>query len=402
MNSGWSQFSLIFLFAVGLIGTLLRSVAFIELPLPYTNFVHAHSHVAFQGWLYPLLLLFLTNIFLDESQIKKGRYSLQFILTVGVVTGVLISFVVQGYGLFSILFSTFFQLLNYWFIYSFLRDTKGYNRSLPQYISLKFVRTGLWFGLITTLFPYGIGFVAAKGLSGSEVYHSLIYTFMHFQYNGWYLFVVLGLFYNFLSLNGISFDYSITTKFYWFMMVAVVPAISLSLMGMSYASSIELIAYFSVILIFIGLYYFLVGLPRNLFSQLSAKNIWFKVFFYMFLCAFVLKTILQCISVFDVFRAYAFLNKSIILAYLHLSMIGVLSFWFVALMIAINWLRVNVWLKLGSVFLVFGFFVTELMLVLNGFNVYFDSYSLIIGSVAMLTGIGFLIFAKNSSPRSVS
>jgi hypothetical protein len=41
--------SLVYFFTVALIGTLLRSVTYLHLPLEYGHLVHAHSHVAFQG-----------------------------------------------------------------------------------------------------------------------------------------------------------------------------------------------------------------------------------------------------------------------------------------------------------------------------------------------------------------
>ena len=143
MKKQWSKISLIFLFLVALMGTLLRSIAFIQQPFEYLNLVHAHSHVAFQGWVYTIMILLLTNIFLTEDQIKKGRYPLQFMLTVFVVVGVMISFSLQGYALYSIIFSTLFQLLNYWFIYRFLKDSRDLHGSYSHAISIRFVRTGL-------------------------------------------------------------------------------------------------------------------------------------------------------------------------------------------------------------------------------------------------------------------
>ena len=92
MKNQWSKISLIFLFLVALIGTIMRSAGFVDTPFEYTHLLHAHSHVAFQGWVYLIMMLFLTRNYLNEVQIEKGRYPLQFKLTVIVVIGVLISF----------------------------------------------------------------------------------------------------------------------------------------------------------------------------------------------------------------------------------------------------------------------------------------------------------------------
>ena len=101
MTGEWSKISLVFIFVVALIGTLLRSVAFVTVPLEYVNLVHAHSHVAFQGWVYTCMILLLTTTYLTAEQVRKGRYPLQFVLTVIVVVGILISFALQGYRLAS-------------------------------------------------------------------------------------------------------------------------------------------------------------------------------------------------------------------------------------------------------------------------------------------------------------
>ena len=291
MRNEWSKISLFFLFLVALIGTLLRSSGFVSIPLEYANLVHAHSHVAFQGWVYTIMLLLLTNSFLSKDQINKGRYALQFKLTVVIVFGVLISFSLQGYAFYSIVFSTLFQLLNYWFIYRFLKDTK----EVKNAISLRFVKTGLWLGLLSTIMPFGIGILSAKGLSGTEAYQSLVYTFLHLQYNGWFLFVIMGLFFKFLKTNHILFNQKYASYFYWLMSCAVIPAISLSLLGMEFYQYIIPLAWLSVFLLATALAYFVMAIPRNFLTMLKPKNDWFRIYFLAFLVSFSLKIILQCL-----------------------------------------------------------------------------------------------------------
>ena len=113
MKSSWSRVSIFYLFLVASFGTLLRAAGHVSLPLQYEHLVHPHSHVDFQGWVYTLMILLLTHLYLDQGQIRVGRYPLQFWLTAVVILCVLVSFAMQGYGLFSICFWTLFQLLNY-------------------------------------------------------------------------------------------------------------------------------------------------------------------------------------------------------------------------------------------------------------------------------------------------
>ena len=396
----WSKASLVFLFLVALIGTVLRSIKYLSIPFEYANLVHAHSHVAFQGWIYTLMLLLLVRYFLREEQISAGRYLLQFQLTVVVIVGVLISFSLQGYGLISIICSTLFQLLNYWFIFRFIKDSRTNNEGGAVNISLRFVHTGLLLGLISTLLPIAIGISASRGMKGSELYDSLVYTFLHLQYNGWFLFVALGLFYRFLEKNQIVFDNNRANRFYWCFTSSVIPAIVLSLLGMSFSNYLELIAYFSAILQSIGLIYFLLSLPADLIRKLKQKIWWVKSYFFGFILFYCIKVILQSLSALPTFREYAFLNKNIILAYLHLSLIGVISFLFLSLMMELKWISNDHWGKVGNTLFFIGFLVTELMLLLIGLEVYHNQILLIVGSSSMTLGILLLLISRTDKSNS--
>ena len=248
MKKEWGKLSLIFLFLVAFIGTLMRAVGVVNTPFAYTHLLHAHSHVAFQGWVYLIMMLLLTRFFLDGEQVEKGRYPLQFKLTVFIVVGILVSFALEGYGLYSIIFSTLFQVLNYWFIFRFLKDSRRSRAYSEKAISIRFVRTGLWFGLLSTLLPYAVGILSAKGLNGTEAYRSLVYTFLHLQYNGWFLFVVLGLFFDFLDKRKVKYNRKFADLFYWLMTLAVIPATTLSLLGMTFINDIMPLAYLSALL----------------------------------------------------------------------------------------------------------------------------------------------------------
>ena len=396
----WSKASLVFLFLVALIGTVLRSVEYLSIPFEYDNLVHAHSHVAFQGWIYSLMLLLLVRYFLSEDQITAGRYLLQFQLTVVVIVGVLISFSLQGYGLYSIICSTLFQLLNYWFIFRFIRDSRTNSKGGVVNISLRFVHTGLLLGLISTLLPIAIGISAAKGLKGSELYDSLVYTFLHLQYNGWFLFVALGLFYRFLEKNQIVFNNKHANRFYWYFAISVIPAIALSLLGMSFSRYLEFIAYVSAILQSLALIYFLLSLPTDLYQKLRQKNWWIKSYLFGFILFFCIKAILQALSVLPSLQEYAFLNKNIILAYLHLSLIGVISFLFLSLMMELKWLCNQHWGKAGNTLFSFGFLVTEIILLLSGLEIYQNQMLLIVGSSSMTLGILLLLMDRTDKSTS--
>jgi len=254
----------------------------------------------------------------------------------------------------------------------------------------------LWLGVLSTLLPYGIGVLSAKGLGGSEAYQSLVYTFLHLQYNGWFLFVVLGLFFKLLENNHIYYHQKYAVRFYWLFTLAVMPAIALSMVGMSFSKYILLPAYVAATLQSIALLYFLRLITGNLITAFKEKSKWFQLYVTVFLVSFIIKVALQCFSVLPVFKLYAFYNKYIILAYLHLSLIGVISFLLLALMIDLKWLSTYGFCKIGSSLLVLGFAITELLLVFGGLGWYYSQVMLITGSATMVMGILFLIVSSNN------
>ena len=395
MKSNWSRVSIFYLFLVASIGTLLRAADHVPLPLQYEHLVHAHTHVAFQGWVYTLMFLLLTHLYLDQGQIRAGRYPLQFWLTAVVILCVLVSFAMQGYGLFSICFSTLFQLLNYWFIYRFFKDTK-HLVSLP----LRLIRMGLWLGVLSTLMPIGIGILSAKGLNGSEAYQSLVYTFLHLQYNGWFLFVLLGLFFQLLEKNGLEYDQSQGEVFYKLFTAAVLPAIGLSLLGMSFSTYALAVSCLAILLQLAAVMYFMRSIQGKLRTWLQQKILWFRLCFLIFLVSFLLKTVLQSLSVIPLFEPYAFHNKWIILSYLHLSLIGVISFFLIAFLIELKWICNHPRSKTGLAMLMLGFVVTELLLVSGGLGAFYDQDILISGSASMAVGV--LLLAATTTPHQVS
>ncbi len=385
--------SLLFFFVVASIGTLLRSGWVGDLPLEYKHLVHAHSHVAFQGWVYTALFLILTKLFISEEQFQEGKYRLQFWLTVIIVLGVLISFSLQGYALYSIIFSTLFQLLNYWFIFRFFKDTKHLNRSGGYPTSIRFIRAGLWFGVLSTLVPFVIGFLAAKGLAGSEIYNSFVYTFLHLQYNCWFLFVAIGIFYQFLERDQIRYNDSSTKWFYWIFLLAALPSITLSLLGMSFSEWTMPLAWLSSAMLVLGAFFFIRSMGNSLMELLKKESFWSQLFFLSFILLFLLKLLLQALSVIPSLQAYAFGNKLIILAYLHLSLIGVISFLLIGAALKLGWIQTNTLSKLGGLLLFVGFITTEAILGLGGLGVFYSRQMLVLGSIAMVAGIFVLLLS---------
>ena len=390
MNRNWSIFSLIFLLLIAMAGTVLRAGFAIALPTQYGHFLHAHSHTAFQGWIYTAMMLLLLHLFLGAEQIRKGRYVWQFRGTVAAVTAVMITFSLQGYGMYSIVSSTVFQVFNYWFIYRFFRDVRG---QVPS-VSLCWVKTGLWLGILSTLAPFAIGILSAKGMGGSEAYRAAVYFFLHFQYNGWFQFVAPGLFFRWIESENIAFDQRLARRMYRLFAVAVVPGYTLSLLGMSFHGVIWVPATLAALLQVAGLAVAYRMWGAALRAWFWSQNTWLRTFLFVAIFSFFLKYALQLLSVIPALQEVAFTNRDLIVAYLHLCLLGHFTAFFLAMLLSVGWLPVNVFTRIGSVLFLTGWVLTEGLLVFRGLGGGPVLLPLLWWSAAMTTGVLLLILGK--------
>ena len=398
MKKNWHKISLAFFLCIALIGTLLRAMPFIDLPANYIFLLHAHSHLAFQGWIYTMILLLVPTLFLSPDQILKGRYLLQFKLTVPLLIGILVSFSFWGYSILSIILSTLFQILTYWFIFRFFKDG---SRSKSNGISISFIRTGFWFSLLSSIAPYFVGLLSAKKMQDSEFYEAAIYFFLHFQYNGWFIFTVLGIAIKLLETKNIQISSHRMNLFLKLMTVSTVLLYCHSLLGMSFGFSVIIPSLLGASLQLFAAFI----LAKAIRGLIVKKSGWVQIVIYLALLGFFLKVILQLFSHIPSFLPVIFENRSLIMAYMHLSLIGIISFSFLAFLLILEWMKEAIVTRVGLFFLLSGYLLSELYLVWFGLGFHFANGSLVIFSLMMALGIFLMLINPNSKttePKSLA
>ncbi len=123
----WLQLSFLNLLIVAAIGVVLRykiaySLSFID----QKKLLHGHSHFAFSGWVSLALMAFIVSrLSVHRGQDLFKKYNRILFANLLCAYGMLVSFPIQGYGLFSILFSTLSLFVSYWFAILVWRDIKG-------------------------------------------------------------------------------------------------------------------------------------------------------------------------------------------------------------------------------------------------------------------------------------
>ena len=196
----WLKLSLLNLCIVATLGVLMRYKIGFEFPyLDQKHLQHSHSHFAFSGWvshtLMTLMVYYLQNKTVD-FQVEKYRKIIIANLIISYV--MLVSFIIEGYGLISIIASTASILISYVFGYYYIKDLRKIDSDL---LSIYWFKAAILFNVISSFGTFYLAYMMATKDIVQDYYLSSIYYFLHFQYNGWFFFGCMGLIFGFLNLK---------------------------------------------------------------------------------------------------------------------------------------------------------------------------------------------------------
>ncbi|MBE7172915.1 MAG: hypothetical protein INR73_20225 [Williamsia sp.] len=217
----WYRLALFNLVVLAFLGSVLRYK--INFPLEIIqqeNLLHAHSHFAFNGWVGFLLQVLILGEF-SEGYKKAALFWDRFFLAGTLLNyAMAASFLWTGYSPLSIACSTGALWLTYVFsrkIYASLPPKR------PQQVSIYFIKAALFFLLLSSLGPYALAAIMVSKSSHQYLYHNALYFFLHFQYNGWFTFSVLGLLTKKLE-NSAAFNRKTARIFFFLMAGTCIPS----------------------------------------------------------------------------------------------------------------------------------------------------------------------------------
>jgi hypothetical protein len=324
--NNWIKISLFSLFIVAFLGVLMRYKIAFELPyLAQKNIQHAHSHFAFAGWVTQLLMVLMVrylSYYTSESIISK--YNTLFWINIIGAYIMLISFIIQGYGFVSILFSTISIFVFVWFTIWFYKDSK----EIPSYsLSKNWFLISLLFGVISSIGTFILAYMMATKNVPQDLYLSSIYFYLHFQYNGWFWFACTGLLVSLLqpNLTNTRENETVFQLFAW----SCLPAYLLSVLWLKLPVWLYALAVISAIVQVIA-WFKLVKLSRAIFKANPRISAFLKILFKGIAFCVTLKLLLQFGSVFPAVSKLAFGFRPIVIAYLHL-VLYIPTNWFIDL-----------------------------------------------------------------------
>jgi hypothetical protein len=321
---------------VALLGVLMRYKIAFEFPyFSQKHLQHAHSHFAFYGWLSHIVIVLLTKFYRDVFTEHVVRVIERFVfLGLFLSYGMLISFLYQGYGLYSILFSTLAFLNTIIIAFYFFHYLFPHIKSIQ---SVRWILLAFFYNLISSLGTFYLGYIFSSGKVDQNIYLASVYYFLHFQYNGWFFLACLGLFFRWGEISGIS--WKIPRTVFIFLGCFVFPAYLLSVLWWELPIYLYGLAGISAIMQLVGLGILSVWI-RPYYSNLI-KDSRIRFCFTIVVLALWVKYILQFSSLFPDIAQWAFGVRPVVIAYLHLNFLNILSLSVILFLFLTEYLRLT-------------------------------------------------------------
>jgi len=364
----WIQVALINFCVVALAGITMRYKINFALPaINQKHMLYAHSNFAFSGWVTVVLMVLMVNYLLRHNVITGYRkYDGILIAQCVAAYGMFISFIGEGYGYYSIFFSILSIIISYVFIICFWVDLHNIK---DESYAPKWFKAALILMAIANLGEITLAYLMVNFSTVQDYYFAALYFFLHFQYNGWFLFVCFGLFFSYLYEKQFLDSVAINKHLFVIMAITVAPSFLLSILWLKLPRSLHLLANISGILQLLVLFYFFRLFPilkKNIPRKITKIS---RYLWTMAAIAFILKILLQTLSIVPFFSNYAFGYRPIVIGYLHLSFLGIISFFIVGYINQILREVKRQVSRIGVFIFVFGVLLQEIVLMLQGLEV---------------------------------
>ena len=395
MKKHWFLICFINFFIAALMGLLLRLMY--VAPVEWVNFqflLHGHSHVAMLGWVYLMLYSLIVHFFVPKETQQKPIYNRLFWVTQVAVMGMMVRFPVEGYAMLSIAFSTLHIFCSYFFCRLIWKDAQ--TSSLPE---KQMLRTALFFMVLSTIGVWCLG--PAVGLMGkaSAFYQIAIQFFLHFQFNGWFMFAVLALFFHQLKAK-------IDDKQFQFFYKLLVTATILTLaLPVSWYLSNPIFYWINSLGVILQLAAFLVFVKickphfQTFFSSLKKIE---KIVYGFALFSLALKIGIQLVVLLPGLDQISHQIRNFVIGYIHLTMLGIITGFLLGFALQNKFINgKSIWINWGLSLFLLGFVGTEMLLFIQGGYFFFDKgpmpmyqQNLFFTSIGLPAGLLMIIIGK--------
>jgi hypothetical protein len=318
----------------------------------------AHSHFAFYGWITNAIYLFIYKI-LKQTISKKKLTSFYNTIIINLFAsyGMLFSFLYSGYYWLSIVFSTVALFCSFYFLFIFYKNYKNL-----ETLSRIWFLGGLLFAVFSSLGVFNLSFMKINHHISQDLYLASTYFYLHFQYNGFFIFSCIGLLINMLENIGAKLNSSEIYLTFWLLFFSCFLGFGLSVLWLELPIWLYSMIVLSSLVQILANVKILFWVRKN-WMLILEKFTPLERFILIFVgVAFFAKVLLQLASTIPAISQFAFGFRNIVIAYLHLVLLMCVSAFLVGQMLASNLFSLSKALLLGVQFFLLGVFLNELVL----------------------------------------
>jgi len=392
----WIKVALFNLLIVASIGLVLRYKIAYSLPfIDQKHWLHGHSHFAFAGWIcQAIMVLLVAYLAAQNGETVYKRYRWLLYANLFTAYGMLVAFPIEGYGLYSIIFSTLSIFVSYFFAVYYWKDL---NKLPIKNISHHWFKAAVFFNAFSSLGAFALAVMMVAKIVHQNWYLAAEYFYLHFQYNGWFFFACMGLLTAKLSAHASPV---ILKRIFLLFFMAVIPAYFLSALWMNipvWVYVLVIVAALAQVLAWV----YTIGLIRKkatlLKQTMSPIAGWLLAFSG---AALSIKLLLQLGSTIPSLSDLAFGFRPIVIGYLHLVLLGVISLFLLGYMLAGNFIIINRQTKTGAVIFTAGIIINEIFLMTQAVaalyynNIPFINQCLLLAAFIMFSGLLLLAFGQ--------
>ncbi|MDE3125718.1 MAG: hypothetical protein KGK14_09410 [Bacteroidota bacterium] len=389
----WISVSFFNLLIVAIIGVILRYKIAYALPIINQKYLlHAHSHFAFTGWVTMALMTLLVQYLTQHQNIHAFKKYKQILwLNLIAAYGMLFTFPFEGYAALSITFSSISILDSYAFAYMYWKDL---SKIEWQSTTHSYFKIAVIFNALSSLGVFTLAYMMATKQTEQNYYLASVYFFLHFQYNGWFLFACLGLWNKFIEQSGAS-----TNQLKWIFILftaSCIPNYFLSTPWISIPFIFHTLVVLAVVVQLFAWVWMLSIVRTNnqqLFKQVPK---FMKQVLGIVAIAFSIKLILQLGSAIPTLSTLTYGFRPIVIGYLHLALLGVITLYIVVHNLLEKNLTNSKYLQMGISVFIIGIILNEFLLMVEGiadlFNlaVSFINQALLFAAIILMMGMAWI------------
>ncbi|MBF2708130.1 hypothetical protein [Flavobacterium soyangense] len=402
----WLKLSLLNLCIVASLGVLMRYKIGFEFPHFEQKYLqHSHSHFAFVGWITHTLMVLM--VYYLESKIvdfQGSKYKKIIVANLICAYGMLVFFFIQGYGFFSIAFSTASIMVFCVFGYQFVQDLKLLDDDL---LSKSWFKAAIFFNIMSSFGTFYLAYMMVSKKFVEDLYLSSIYYYLHFQYNGWFFFACMGLIFGFLNLRKSEHPFYETT--YKLFALSCVPAYLLSILWLDLPIWLYVITVLAALIQVFTWFKFLLVIFKERRNLLEDYSPLFRYILLFVSFALSVKLLLQLGSTVPFISQLAFGFRPIVVAYLHLVFLAIITLFLLFYIYANHLFIISKRIKYGVLLFSIGVLLNEIVLAVQGIAslsyiiIPFVNTMLFVVAIILLLGMGLTTYfsikkVKNKPP----